>query len=809
MFRNRKVGRSKNDVTTEDPKTSFYQRASFFVLSALIFLLPLAFFVHPNIPFEFFKTSLLFVLVYSAFLLLAICWVESEFISLSKNRIPLLALLLLLIYIASTLLSSEAEFINAVEPVETAGFIAAGVLLLFTIPSVVKKRNSVLKAVTIFLASVGIVLLVHIAEWAGLGFDLFKDSSLFFNDWIDLSTLSVIAGASSLVLLTHRRFGIPLKLFYVAVFLLAIAGMAVMGHSFAWLFLSVVSLGAISYLLSFPSVFWRRVGARTGKAGFLKKQKKNLPAIFLSVLVLLTVGLLYSPFTSLTQDSAQNFFNLSIERETRPSWSQTIETIENTYRDGVFVEMFLGSGPNTFDNQWQKYISESGSFGESGNDLPSSGLSRIATSFTTVGLLGGVLWLLFFVSLFVSGVKYFLARAKNKRDSLMLRLSLVSFLGALYIWTMSLFYLVSITVMTLGFILTGFYLAFGPLSAQAKNSFSVLRFREHPLLGLGGVSLLFIILALGGVGLFITGKHHLSFYEYTQAKKAYENEKYNSAEKSVDSAIERNNKATYRRLAARVHMKKIEKMGMPEKKEQTLLFQEEWEEAVRDAEISTELDPEDHRNWQILGELYAYAVELEVQGAEEKAREAFSKAQELSAFDRELCLSSAKMEAKLNNYNDAVSELRKILEVDPQDIRVLFLLSDYEIERENIESAKKALKKIIEEEPKNVSARFKLGVMSFRAQEYQEAINKFDEVLELYPKHVSARYLLGLAYAIEGERNKAIGEIEKLVQLKPNNQQVKQVLENLKKGKPALAGVSQGNEKEEAPVTGGHIDTSL
>ena len=49
--------------------------------------------------------------------------------------------------------------------------------------------------------------------------------------------------------------------------------------------------------------------------------------------------------------------------------------------------------------------------------------------------------------------------------------------------------------------------------------------------------------------------------------------------------------------------------------------------------------------------------------------------------------------------------------------------------------------------------------------------------------------MLGLVYDKKGEKEKAIKQFEKVLELNPKNQEVEQILENLKKGLSALEGI--------------------
>jgi hypothetical protein len=48
---------------------------------------------------------------------------------------------------------------------------------------------------------------------------------------------------------------------------------------------------------------------------------------------------------------------------------------------------------------------------------------------------------------------------------------------------------------------------------------------------------------------------------------------------------------------------------------------------------------------------------------------------------------------------------------------------------------------------------------------------------------------LGLVYDQKGEKDKSLKEFEEVLALNPGNEEVKKIVENLKKGLPALEGI--------------------
>jgi len=88
---------------------------------------------------------------------------------------------------------------------------------------------------------------------------------------------------------------------------------------------------------------------------------------------------------------------------------------------------------------------------------------------------------------------------------------------------------------------------------------------------------------------------------------------------------------------------------------------------------------------------------------------------------------------------------------------------------------------------------FQLGIVYYQDNQLDKAKREFERAVKINSNYSNARYFLGLIYSREGDRNKAIEQFEEISELNPHNKKVKDILANLKNGKPALEGIQEKN----------------
>ena len=128
-----------------------------------------------------------------------------------------------------------------------------------------------------------------------------------------------------------------------------------------------------------------------------------------------------------------------------------------------------------------------------------------------------------------------------------------------------------------------------------------------------------------------------------------------------------------------------------------------------------------------------------------------------------------------------------------------FQLARIYLEQGKEEEVIASLQKAKEAAPRDVGLAFQLGVLYYNINNLDTAQKEFERALTLNPDYANAKYLLGLVYSRNGDTARALEEFEAVAELNPGNQEIQQIITNLKQGKSALAHIQEQTALEELP----------
>jgi len=109
---------------------------------------------------------------------------------------------------------------------------------------------------------------------------------------------------------------------------------------------------------------------------------------------------------------------------------------------------------------------------------------------------------------------------------------------------------------------------------------------------------------------------------------------------------------------------------------------------------------------------------------------------------------------------EAVKDLEKARETDPNDANVLLFLGMDYLDLDKPEKAREALLKGVAQYPKDPQMRFQLAMAEDRLGHFDDAVREFQDLLTVDPKNAAAMNYLGYSWADRGIR---LEEAEKLV----------------------------------------------
>lgn len=199
-----------------------------------------------------------------------------------------------------------------------------------------------------------------------------------------------------------------------------------------------------------------------------------------------------------------------------------------------------------------------------------------------------------------------------------------------------------------------------------------------------------------------------------------------------------------------------------------------WEVAMQDALIALEKNPRDVETLLLLGKLHAakqklqeaisyYQKVIAIDPEKEEAynvmaREYLSLNDEANAFktlkicERELpeamsCLFyEATLALKVQNLDVALKAFHVLLELDPENVRILQTLGDIYLQKKNYEKALEIFNQLKQANPNDLPSQIRVGLLYYELKKTDEAIEEFLSVQKRFPKSDRMNYFLGLLY---------------------------------------------------------------
>ncbi len=599
--------------------------------------------------------------------------------------------------------------------------------------------------------------------------------------WFDLGLLALFGALSSILVLQflkHSRF-------------YTILGWAGFGLSLA-LMLLVNSL-LIWFLAAGFALVYIVLNAII-QHDTLVHNRMSYPALAIMVVSIILI-LIGGKIGTLSND----FFGFQFE-EVRPTLSSTVEVIGDTFKSDPIV----GVGVNRFEVSW--LLNKPLSVNESNFwDMDfKHGYSNLISIPVTQGILGMLAWLFFLFMVFYYAFKLMFVPLEQKSD---LFIHLYSTLGCLFFLVAMLLYVPSVVVIGLFFIFFGFFMT-------NLNAVGLIRFREvhidkSPRISFAYIlSLVVLLIAFIYAG-YIIASQYTSRILFDRATAAYNRTSdIDSLEGSIQRAMFIYSSDTYMRALAEAGLVKIDRILQDQTVPQDQAierFTNTLRSTVGYAQTAIAYDPQSYANRLMLASIYKRIVPLQVPGAKDEALKVLTETEALTPNNPSLYLEKARVYSLAKEYDLAIDAIRKAVELKPNYIDAVFLLSQIQVEKGEIDQAVNSIQAALGVAPRNPNLHFQLGLLKYNQQKYSESVRSFENAVILSPYFGNAKYFLGLSYYQNGNTPFAITQFENLEQMYPDNGEVKFVLGNLRAGKAPLDGAQppldeNPEDRDELPV---------
>lgn len=791
------------------------------ILYILAGLLPI-FFVPFPIGVEFGREVIFSILI----ILGAILWLASILktgeIRFQKSPILYAALLLLAVFVLSTVFSKAPlfSFFLADPAAEKLTTLILGLALMVLAGGVFKSREEVGQWTFILLFSGAIAGVFSILQMTQT-FPVYKYLASFASG-ADFNVVGTVNG---------------LSLFYGALFITGVGFLfsSSLGSWKWWmrygLFASLAIFLANLFLINFRTSWIILLGSTILLFGFkirdvqkARQKGKSAEKRGFDWQYLLTILILVVSVVMILVRTP--FWQVSLPAEVSPTLTTTLGIAKDVFKEGPKA-ILLGSGPGTFGLEWSLYkdvaINQTIFWGLRFNQ----GFSWLATLLVTAGIFGFLSLLSFLgVCLFLF-LKNILLDEEGE-----VALGIALFLGFSFLVLAAFLYPANLTAVLLIFFVAGL-LSLVLAKEKTDNFWSIesrlVKFESPWAVFLSSLAAV-LLLSLGVAALYFELGNIRAVFAQQRGIDALNRGSMDSAIVEFERASRmQDNHFRYFHLLAQARMEKIRMLIQRASAGENV--QEEFRSsvvlAIQSMQKAIELYQVEPVLWRTQGALYELLIPF-IPGAEGSSFDSYRKATEYEPGNPAIWVDLGRAHLVLADrlqfaagrasgqekqqaqqlreevLKGAEQVLQKAVEVKGDFAPAHFLLAQTNIRSGDTKSALASIEKVKLSAPFDVGIAFQLGLLYYQNSDFDRAQVELERAVSINPNYSNARYFLGLIHDRRGDKQRAIKEFEQIEAFNPDNQEVKRILANLYDGKSALAGIVPPAEppekRKETPV---------
>lgn len=690
-------------------------------LYLLVFLLPIFFLPLTIFPVALNKQLLLVGICFLTSVLWLVKIIKTGKINLTWNKISLAVLILFVVLGISTFFSmakTQSFWGMNVEPNTLFSFILYG-LVFFLFSNLISKQEA-FKAVKIFLLSSGILALFFlIQEIFNFTFPWNFAKANGFNPIGTVQGLTVFFGGAfvvliTLLMITDKRSKAERISIWVIGGLLFISILFI-NFWVAWL----------GIVFAMVMILWTKLKSLSPKESIGMKDYFLPLFIFAIALILIFIKL-----------PLGNILDLPVEINL--TYKASFDIAKKTLGEGAKA-LVLGSGPATFGYDYSLHRSANINLTDFWYLRFPQAPSALITSLATFGILGILAILFLIITFFHQGIKSF---SSNKSKLVKVNgMQAVVFVGGAYFLFLWIFYAINFSLIFVGFLMMGLYLA----SLNKSKEISLVNPPQKAFFSMLGAIILIVVLIAG-------------FYIYIQKYDAAISfargiNLLNAEQPDLDQGIKNIGRAAnlaktndnYYRNLSQVLLFKITEVlndqSLSQEARQTEL-QGHISNIQKVVQKTIEVNPKNSPNWVQTGQIYENLITL-IDNADQLAILSYKEAEKL----------------------------------DPQNPQIPF-----NIGRVYMAVAYGAYQGLVELSQADVKDEEKENQFEFiYAQGLELAIDNFQKSIELKYNFTPAYYLLAQVYEMKEEKELAIQNYQAVLQLEPGNEEVRERIEELTK----------------------------
>lgn len=759
-------------TVVENIKKSKLDKIAYYSLLISVFLVPLAFLTTPYLAIDVAKTFVIVISTIISMVCYGLIVLKEKKIHAPPKYIFWTSVLMAVSLIVSSLTSIHIEksLFGPGFEIGTASFLLALFLAGWSSYEAVRRHSErVLSVYTAAIVSFLIIFLIHLIR---LFYPSFLASSSVFasltstllGKWYDLAiyavTISLISVSALLTLPLSKKIGLFTKIIAVVSILTAIY----VNHYYTWL--AAVIASAIFLATMF-------VNSHKGGRGFsgVLARISWLPAILLIVSIVFTWsgGKIVGKFIEKT---GTQYSELSLP------WQMTIDVAAGGFKNyPVF-----GIGPNHFSQAFMTYKPAGFNLTNAWTAEFNNGFGLVPTYITSQGLVGLILWILFFVFI---GIVYGRSLRKLPEDHNARFTILSSTLASTFLWIVAILYVPSHALFFLTFVMTGIALASCVKNGHARD------YVISPESG-SAAKILFPSLTTGAVIVsiiwaLVAVKQTTALAYFSKGVKSISSgQNFDAADKAFRTALSLDKSDVYwQAISENARLKASYLISTATSSSPTLLttITNTIDTGTSAANKAIEFDKTNYYNYVSLARIAQVAASLKLEKGYDNAVKAYTDAISRNPLNPALYVALAQLQASNNNLDQALQTLGAALQVKNNYLDAVFLVSQIHAAKGNLPDAITAAQVAIQLNPGNALLHFQHGLLQYNAKNYSAAEEALAKAVEIQKDYANAKYFLGLSEVRLGNNEKALTLFQDLAQSNPDNTEVAFILNNLRAGR--------------------------
>lgn len=743
------------------------------------FVLPLAFVAPSFAPIASIKSGVVLLMAYIPLLVWAATGLLERKVQVPTHPIVIAAALTIITTGIATIFSTfpALSFVGHGYERDTFVMVAAFMSFVILIPWLFSGIRALSTLFFAMLGSFSILGMFHVLRLVvGAGTLLpswFGGSvaSSVIGSWNDLGAFAGLVVVTTLAFLFFYPARRAVHLLTIATLVIALCILAVVNIQVVWATIAFTVFFLGMYRLSLmPSE------ASVEHAEFLPKRS---PVAFAAAGIVFVCALAFLLFSSFLGARISDTF-AAAHVDVRPSWQGTLALASYAYDKN----MILGVGPTQFVNVWTSIrdvgINES-LFWDTDFAF---GVGILPTFFITLGLLGGLSWLVLIGAWGYGAVQFIRTRPQ---DSMVHATTLVWLTASGYLLAMFALYVPGTVLLALmgialgAFVSSLMHMHFGSIRVFSTQQNTLVAFLMPTALGLLAFAVC-VLMVQSARPMIASAYATRASSALSQADSTHARTFANRAARMYTSDDSAQVKTAVAFAALGQAVQDAEKTQ--DKNADSL--KQLVEEAIGDAQEVVRFDPRNFRNWLFLANAYEQVSGIVGKDAFKSAHTAYDEAQKRAPTSPLVPLLRARLQFAEKDIDGARKSISEALALKQNYTDAYFLLSQIEIQEGNGPEAIQSTQSAILLAPNNPGLRFQLGFLLYASGDYTNAARVLESAVALNPNYANALYFLGLSYDRLGKADDAKTTFAKVLELNPTNEEVKAIMAGLESGTTAI-----------------------